>query len=103
MAAPPAEILSTMAAGTSDDDAWLAEKIFERMRAAGMVPDVEAFNTLIAACTAEEIFERMGAAGLVPDGLTFCFLINVCGKHGDVERADEMFERAKAAGMVPAV
>ena len=72
--------------------------VFTEMRAAGVAPDLAAFNALINACAsvgdvsrAEGAFGELCAAGLSPDTISYTSLIKACAVAGDAARADRVY------------
>ena len=71
--------------------------VFAEMRAAGIAPDLAAFNALINACAqvgdlarAEGAFGELCAAGLSPDAISYTCIIKACAMAGDAGRADRI-------------
>jgi len=72
--------------------------VFTEMRAAGIAPDLAAFNALINACAsvgdvsrAEGAFVELCAAGLSPDAISYTCIIKACAVAGDPASADRIF------------
>jgi pentatricopeptide repeat protein len=90
--------------------------VFAQMEAAGVVPDVFTFNSLIMACAnvkpsarvddAMAVFVKMGTAGVVPNVVTFNSLITACANVKPSARVDDamtVLAKMEAAGLVPDV
>jgi pentatricopeptide repeat protein len=81
---------------------------FEEMKAAGVQPDVRAYNILMDAYgnglqweRALAAYDEMKAAGMQPDVGTYNVLMDACTKAAQWERAMAMLEEMKSAGVEP--
>jgi pentatricopeptide repeat protein len=87
-----------------------AEAVFEKMKAAGVQPNVVMYGAMITMYgdggqweRAREAFEEMKAAGVKPDVVAYSAMLSAYGKGDQWERAKGVLEEMKAAGVRPDV
>lgn len=111
--APNADSYASMIACSKDttDDALLAKQLFDESAAAGNLPTLFLYNTVISklskarkADLALEYFKDLKANGNTPSPVTYGAIINACCRVGDGESAATLFqEMVQQSGYKPRV
>ncbi|CAE8620168.1 unnamed protein product, partial [Polarella glacialis] len=98
-------LINAAAKGGRKADAF---RWFDRMVAAGLMPDHFSYLSLIEACSevgdsakAEELLAQMLRSRVQPELSSYNSVLDACGKEGRAERAEEMLYGMKAFQLAP--